>query len=203
MDIYRHDDALRERGFRVIAGIDEAGRGPIAGPVVAGAVILPGGLRLEGLRDSKLVPEAERKTLFLHILSSAIDIGIGICDVDMIERVNILNATRLAMGAAVRNLSLRPDLLLIDAVEVPAIPLKQFNPVKGESKSALIAAASIVAKVARDSLMYHYHEIYPEYGFDRHKGYCTEGHMKMLRLHGPSRIHRKGFQKVMSLSLPF
>lgn len=204
MDIYQYDDSLRqENGFIRIAGIDEAGRGPIAGPVVSAAVVLPQGKRFSGLRDSKLVPENERETLFLEILAYSDAIGIGICNVDVIDRLNILGATRLSMETAVKDLGIKPDLLLIDAVKVPSVDIKQITPFKGESKSSHIAAASIVAKVVRDRCMYYYHSIYPEYGFDRHKGYCTKEHIRMIQIHGPCPIHRKTFKKVLSLTLPF
>lgn len=202
MDIYEYDNSLRGPDLRIV-GIDEAGRGPLAGPVVAAAVALPSGKRFKGLRDSKLVPEHERKSLFFELLQHALDIGIGIIDVDVIDRVNILRATRLAMESAVKNLSLKPDILLIDTLSVPSIDIKQVSIIKGELKSALIAGASIVAKFTRDSLMSYYHSIYPEYGFNRHKGYCTEEHIKMIQIHGPCPIHRKSFKKVLSLGLPF
>lgn len=202
-DLYRFDDSFRRTSGKRVAGMDEAGRGPIAGPVVASAVILPEGKRFDGLRDSKLVPETERKRLFFEILAYSLDIGIGMAGEEAIERFNILGATRLAMEAAVMNLSTKPDFLLIDAVKIPSLKIGQSSPFKGESKSASIAAASIVAKFVRDSLMSYYHGIYPEYGFDRHKGYCTEEHIKAVRTYGPCPIHRKGFQKVMTLTLPF
>jgi ribonuclease HII len=203
VDLYRYDESFRGEGFRRVAGIDEAGRGPVAGPVVAAAVVLGGHVRLKGLRDSKKVPERERLHLFNEILYSASDIGIGISEVDVIDRVNILEATRLAMGAAVLDLLERPDLLLIDAVSLPSVGIKQVCPYKGESKSAAIAAASIVAKVTRDSIMLHYHSLYPEYGFDRHKGYFTRDHMRSIMAHGPCPLHRKSFRGVMTLALPF
>lgn len=203
MDIYRHEEPFREQGFQGIAGIDEAGRGPIAGPVVAAAVVLPEDVRIEGLRDSKKVPEKQRKFLFYEILYSASDIGVGISDVDVIEKVNILGATRLAMEAAVNDLANRPDLLLVDAVKLPSVHIRQVSLFKGESKSASIAAASVVAKYVRDCLMSHYHKNYPEYGFDRHKGYGTREHISKIMVHGPCPLHRKSFRKVMSLMLPF
>jgi len=203
MDLYEFDDGFRGKGYKRVAGIDEAGRGPIAGPVVAGAVVLPSVRRFKSLRDSKLVPEPERKRLFFEILAHSIDIGVGIVGVDEIERLNILGATRLAMATAVRNLSTKPDIVLIDAVKIPSLEIEQITPFKGESKSASIAAASIVAKYIRDSLMGFYHALYPQYGFDRHKGYCTEEHIKALNTYGPCPIHRRGFRKVMTLSLPF
>ncbi|MBI4824357.1 MAG: ribonuclease HII [Nitrospirae bacterium] len=204
MDIYQYDDFQKqENGIKTIAGIDEAGRGPIAGPVVSAAVILPQGKRFPGLRDSKLVPEKERETLFFEILAYSNAVGVGICDVDVIDRLNILRAVRLSMEIAVKDLGIKPDLLLIDAVRIPKVDIKQITPIKGESKSAHIAAASIIAKVVRDRCMYYYHNIYPEYGFDRHKGYCTKEHIRMIQIHGPCLIHRKTFKKVLSLTLPF
>jgi ribonuclease HII len=203
VDLYRYDESLRERGYKRIAGMDEAGRGPIAGPVVAAAVALHEGAKVPRLRDSKKVPEEEREELFIKVLENAADIGIGISSVDTIERFNILQATKMAMASAVENMMEAPDLLVIDAIKLPSTKISQISMIKGESKSASIAAASIVAKFVRDRLMLHYHGIYPEYGFDRHKGYCTEEHLRNLALYGPSPIHRKSFRRVMSLELPF
>jgi ribonuclease HII len=204
MGIYRFDDSFRDRGYRKIAGIDEAGRGPLAGPVVAAAVILPSSLRIEGLRDSKKIPENERQHIYQEILSSAVDIGVGISEVDVIERLNILGATKNAMEAAVKNLAKSiPDFVLIDAVKLPSLNIDQESPVKGDSLSASIAAASVVAKVVRDGLMRNYHDLYPVYGFNRNKGYGTKKHLEAIKLHGPCPLHRKGFRGVMSLELPF
>ncbi|MEW6109336.1 MAG: ribonuclease HII [Nitrospirota bacterium] len=203
MDIYQHDESFREKGFRIIAGIDEAGRGPIAGPVVAAAVILPENLKIDGLRDSKKVPEGERNGLFMEILALSADVGVGIVEHEEIDRFNILNATKLAMQKALDDLSIKPDMLIIDAVTLPLIKTKQISPVKAESKSASVAAASIVAKYVRDKIMIGYHEIYPLYNFKKHKGYCTEEHIDMIRLYGPCPIHRKTFKKVKTLDLPF
>lgn len=203
MDIYQHDESLRKKGFLRIAGIDEAGRGPLAGPVVAAAVVLIEGIRIEGLRDSKKVPEKERESLFYEILSFSKDIGIGIVGPEEIDRLNILRATRLAMQIAVDDLSTPPDILVIDAVFLPSIPIKQLSPIKGEGISASVAAASIIAKFVRDKIMIDYHRQYPDYNFEKHKGYSTREHLYMLRLYGPCPIHRKSFQRVMSLELPF
>ncbi|MDP3049329.1 MAG: ribonuclease HII [Thermodesulfovibrionales bacterium] len=203
MDIFRYDESLRQKGFCRIAGIDEAGRGPLAGPVVASAVVMPDGKTIKGLRDSKKVPEAERESLFDDILGCCLDIGVGIVDAGEIDKINILRATKHAMEEAIKALSAEPDLLLIDAVKLPHVHIKQISPIKGESVSASIAAASIVAKVTRDRLMQQYHEIYPEYGFEKHKGYCTKEHMEKLLSYGPCPIHRKSFDKVMDLALPF
>jgi ribonuclease HII len=203
MDIYQHDKAFRETGFKFIAGIDEAGRGPLAGPVVASAVILPADLRIAGLRDSKKVPEKERSSLFWNILLSSLDIGVGIVEHDEIDRINILQATRLAMTKAVADLCITPDALIIDAVALPSVSIKQFSIIKADSKSAAVAAASLIAKHTRDMIMLRYHSLYPEYNFNRHKGYGTEEHLRLLNLHGPCSIHRKSYRKVMDLELPF
>jgi ribonuclease HII len=203
MDIYQHDEALRQKGFLYIAGIDEAGRGPLAGPVVAAAVVLKKGIKIAGLRDSKKVPEAERKSLFSEIQKSSLDIGIGIVGPEDIDRLNILRATRLSMKLAVEKLSRSPDLLVIDAVSLTSIPIKQLSPIKGESVSASVAAASIIAKYIRDNIMLDYHLRYPQYNFEKHKGYSTKEHIEMLQLYGPCPIHRKSFFRVMSLELPF
>lgn len=203
MDIYQYDGSLRKEGFGNIAGIDEAGRGPIAGPVVASAVILPDNVKIEGLRDSKKVPEKERGILFWDVLSFAAHVGVGIVGNAEIDRLNILQATKLAMRNAVDDLSIVPDLLIIDAVALPSVAVRQISIIKAESKSASVAAASIVAKYVRDAIMVSYHDIYPEYNFKKHKGYCTEEHLEMVRKYGPCDIHRKTFEKVMSLQLPF
>lgn len=202
MDLYQHDESLREKGFSLIAGIDEAGRGPLAGPVVAAAVVFKTGVRIEGLRDSKKVPARERESLFSMITDTAVGVGIGIVDHADIDRLNILRATRYAMKLAVENLSLQPDLLIIDAVSLPSVPIRQLCPVKGESVSASVAAASIIAKCARDKIMTGYHELYPEYNFGKHKGYSTREHREKLREYGPCPIHRKSFCRVKSVQLP-
>ena len=203
MDIYQHDESFRTEGYNIIAGIDEAGRGPLAGPVVAAAVILPFDLKIKGLRDSKKVPEKERTSLFMKILSFSIDIGIGIVEHEEIDNINILQATKLAMQKALNELSTKPDIIIIDAVSLPSVRIKQFSPIKADSKSAAVAAASIVAKYTRDTIMIRYHEAYPEYNFKKHKGYSTEEHMNLIKLHGPCPIHRKSFRKVKDVKLPF
>ena len=203
MDIYRHDDSFRDEGFDVIAGIDEAGRGPLAGPVVAAAVILPPHIRIKGLRDSKKIPEKERTLLFWEVLISAAAVGVGIVDNREIDRTNILRATKSAMKQAVEDLAWSPDALLVDAVTIPGITFRQFPIIKGDAKSAAVAAASIIAKYVRDTLMLYYDNLYPEYNFRRHKGYCTKDHIKMIALLGPCPIHRKSFRPVISTGLPF
>jgi ribonuclease HII len=203
MDIYQYDESLRKKGFSRLAGIDEAGRGPLAGPVVAAAVVLPDNITIKGLRDSKKVPPKERASLYKIIRNSAFDIGLGIVDHHEIDRVNILGATRLAMQTAVENLALKPDLLVIDALKLPSVQIQQIYPIKGESVSASIAAASIVAKCIRDKIMLDFHLQYPDYRFDKHKGYSTREHLELLRLFGPCPIHRKSFCRVTALELPF
>jgi ribonuclease HII len=202
-DLYGYDESLRGKGFLRIAGLDEAGRGPLAGPVVAAAVVFSECIKIKGLRDSKKVPEKEREFLYGEIARLSADIGIGIVGHEEIDRLNILRATRLAMRFAVENLSNPPDLLVIDAVSLPSVRIKQFSIIKGESISASIAAASIVAKCERDRIMLEYHRQFPHYNFDRNKGYSTKDHLDMIRLYGPCPIHRKSFQRVMSLELPF
>lgn len=199
--IFLYDEEIR-RTYPLIAGIDEAGRGPLAGPVVASAVILPQGVIIDGLKDSKLLPPRQRKRVFWDIVSSSIDIGIGIVETQVIDKINILESTRLAMETAIMDLREKPDILLIDAVSLPGIKILQKSILKGESVSASISSASIVAKVIRDDIMLRYHEEYPIYNFKRHKGYCTKEHVKLLQLHGPCPIHRRSFRKVMDIGLP-
>ncbi len=203
MDIFAHDEALRKQGFFFIAGVDEAGRGPLAGPVVAAAVMLPAGLRIEGTNDSKKVPERERERLYEEIVRNAECIGIGIVEAEEIDRTDILRATRDAMTKALARLGRMPDLVLIDAVRLPHLAVQQRPIIKGDATSAAIAAASIIAKVTRDRLMLKHHEQYPHYGFDRHKGYATRDHITSIQKHGPCPIHRMSFDKVMTVPLPF
>jgi ribonuclease HII len=200
--IFSHDEILRKE-YKLIAGIDEAGRGPLAGPVVAAAVILPSGLVIRGLRDSKQTAEKDRKRLFWEIVGTADAIGVGIVEADIIDRINILQATKLAMKMAVNDLGARPDLLLIDAVRLTEVNLHQKSFIKGESVSAAIAAASIIAKVVRDDIMLDYHDRYPEFNFKGHKGYGTREHIECINAHGPCPIHRKSFCKVKDVQLPF
>ena len=176
-----------------VAGIDEAGRGPLAGPVVAAAVILPKDLFLPFLNDSKKVTEKRREVLFDEIKQNAIAYGIGIASNTLIDEINILQATYEAMREAVNALEKTPDILLVDAVHIPDINIKQVGIVKGDAKSVNIAAASILAKVTRDRLMAEYDKIYPEYGFASNKGYGTATHIAALKEIGPCAIHRKSF----------
>ncbi|MCX7794581.1 MAG: ribonuclease HII [Thermodesulfovibrionales bacterium] len=202
MSLFRFDLTYRKRGFRLVAGVDEAGRGSLAGPVVAGAVILSEGFRIEGLDDSKKLSPQKRSELFWQLILGAEDIGFGIVDVEEIERINILEATKKAMIEAINGLKKVPDIVLIDALKLP-ISTKQISVVKGDQKSASIAAASIIAKVLRDWIMEYYDSLYPAYGFKKHKGYGTVIHKKNLRIYGLCPIHRRTFGHVMELVLPF
>lgn len=184
-----------EKGFTYIGGIDEAGRGPLAGPVVAAVVVFKPGTKIEGINDSKKLSEAKRDELFEIIKEEALDYGIGIVQKDEIDEYNILNATYMAMKKAVNCLKQKPDYLLVDAAHIPDVDIEQKSIIKGDSKSISIAAASIIAKVTRDSIMYEYDKMYPEYGFASHKGYGTDQHYKAIREHGITSIHRRSFLK--------
>lgn len=179
--------------FSCICGIDEAGRGPFAGPVVAGAVVLPVGLKIEGLNDSKQVSAKRREELYEEIKEKAVSFGIGMSSPARIDEINILQATYEAMQHAVEDLDVVPDLLLNDAVTIPQVPIQQVGIVKGDARSLSIAAASIMAKVTRDRLMIEYAELYPEYGFEKNKGYGSEEHRRALKQFGPCPIHRHTF----------
>lgn len=193
------EQSARASGYTMIAGLDEAGRGPLAGPVVAAAVILPPGLLIPGLTDSKQVPEPERERLFDVIRQQAVCCGVGIVDERTIDEVNILQATIIAMEKSLAALSPCPDYLLLDAITLPRIRLPQKPLVQGDCRSHSIAAASILAKVTRDRLMLELHNKYPRYNFHKHKGYGTREHMDLLRLHGPCEAHRKSFAPVAEL----
>lgn len=179
--------------FSCICGIDEAGRGPFAGPVVAGAVILPVGLKIEGLNDSKQVSPKRREELYDIIMDQAVSVGVGMASPGQIDEINILQATYEAMKHAVADLDVVPDLLLNDAVTIPQIPIRQVGIIKGDGRSLSIAAASIIAKVTRDRMMVDYNEIYPEYGFAKNKGYGSKEHIEALKKYGPCPIHRSTF----------
>lgn len=176
-----------------ICGIDEAGRGPLAGPVVAGAVILPKGLKIPYLNDSKQLSEKKREELYDVIMEQAVSVGVGIVSTERIDEINILQATYEAMREAVGTLSYRPDVLLNDAVIIPELTIPQEKIIKGDAKSLSIAAASVIAKVTRDRMMKAYHELFPEYGFEKHKGYGSKEHIEMIQKIGPCAIHRRSF----------
>ena len=195
-DPWSFERSVRASGFSCIAGLDEAGRGPLAGPVVAAAVVLPHGLLIPGLTDSKQVPEEERERLFDVVRSQAVCFGVGIADERTIEEVNILQATIIAMERALQALTPYPDYLLLDAITLPRIPLPQKPIIKGDCRSHSIAAASILAKVTRDRLMLDLHERFPQYNFQKHKGYGTKEHLDLIREHGPCEAHRRTFNPV-------
>jgi ribonuclease HII len=182
-------------GYNLIAGLDEAGRGPLAGPVVAAAVILPKGEMIVGVNDSKKISEKKREQLFIKIQEKALAIGVGIVDNETIDKINIFNATKLAMKQAINSLKVKPDFLLIDALEIADIHIKQKSIIKGDSKSISIAAASIIAKVTRDSLVKDYEKEYPGYNFSKHKGYGTKEHYEAIEKYGITPLHRKSFLK--------
>lgn len=196
IDMLLYERRAYHQGLRRVAGIDEAGRGPLAGPVVAAAVVLPSGLELPGVKDSKMLSAAQREEFFETILRSAIAVGVGCVSEAEIDRINILQASFRAMLMAVREITPPPDFLLIDGPYTLPIMIAQQGIPRGDQLSLSIAAASIVAKVHRDRIMNEYHRLYPEYGFDQHKGYATRLHLESLRKHGACPIHRVSFRGV-------
>ena len=192
-DLLSFERQACSNGFQLVAGIDEAGRGPLAGPVVAAAVILPADLFIKGVNDSKKLSPDTRERLFDTIMSQAISVGIGMGSPELIDRINILQATRHAMLTAVTQLDPQPDYLLIDGISTISSPISQRTIKKGDSLSLSIAAASIIAKVTRDRLMRELDGIYPGYGFSGHKGYGSALHMEAIRRLGPCPIHRLTF----------
>jgi ribonuclease HII len=194
--MWSYERRYRADGIRYIAGIDEAGRGPLAGPVVAAAVILPTTFKAEGLNDSKQLTQGEREELRERIMSGALSIGVGIVDVDYIDHHNILQATYEAMRQAVRQCKPDPELLLLDAVKVPGLSIPQVPIIKGDALSHSIAAASIIAKTTRDRIMVDYAKEYPQYGFEEHKGYSAPFHYRALDQYGPCPIHRRSFKPI-------
>jgi len=196
LDTLALETQARNKGYRFIAGIDEAGRGALAGPVIAAAVILPEGLRIPGVDDSKKLSPETRERLFDVIMELAVSVGIGSGDAQLIDRINILQATRHAMLEAVTALSLQPDFLLIDGISPIETSIPQKTVKKGDSLSLSIAAASIIAKVSRDRLMRGFDQVYPGYGFAKHKGYGCLSHMEAIRLLLPTSVHRTTFAGV-------
>jgi len=180
--------------FNLLAGVDEAGRGPLAGPVVASAVILPKDFYHPEIDDSKKLSAAKRERLFKIITQVALSFSFGIVASDIIDKINILNATKLAMHEAITRLNPRPEIILIDALRIKGIPFRQISLVKGDTLSLSIAAASILAKVKRDTIMCEYHKKYPHYQFFKHKGYPTKLHRQCIKNYGPCPIHRKTFR---------
>jgi ribonuclease HII len=194
---------LREFGFRCIAGTDEVGRGCLAGPVVAACVVLDSDPTLFGVNDSKQVDPDDRVSICRLILQRARAVSVGVMEPCTIDRINILQASKMAMHDAVENLGLRPDVLLLDAVLLESLEMPQIPLIEGDRRSVSIAAASIVAKVYRDLLMESYHACYPVYDFKHNRGYATEGHQAALKTYGPSPIHRKSFEGVEEPRLLF
>ena len=195
------EEKARRQGFQVIAGLDEAGRGPLAGPVVAAAVVLPRTRSISGVADSKTLKAEQREKALSLIRKGALGIGVGIVEAEEIDRLNILQASLKAMELALQDLSLTPDCLLIDGLHTLRLPLNQQAIIKGDGRCLSIAAASIVAKVTRDRLMVDYHERYPQYNFARHKGYGTREHLQAIREHGCCPLHRQSFRTIYQLSL--
>lgn len=197
-EMTQYEQDLYNRGYHFIAGVDEVGRGPLAGPVVAAAVILPQDAFLPGLNDSKKLTEQKREELFQQITECAISIGIGIIPAKVIDEVNIYQATKQAMKQALLGLSEKPDHLLVDAMEIP-IDIPQTSIIKGDSKSVSIAASSIIAKVTRDRLMVRLSHEYPQFGFEKHMGYGTAYHLDALKKYGVTSEHRRSYAPIREL----
>lgn len=190
------ENNLHSTGLKYIAGIDEAGRGPLAGPVVVGIAIMKPDSFIEGVNDSKKLSEKKREQLYEQIISEAIDWTVGIVDQKEIDEINILNATKKALHMAISNLKVKPDRILVDALEyIDTYGIPYTSIIKGDAKIYSISVASIIAKVTRDRIMQEYDEIYPEYGFSGHKGYGTAKHIQAIKEYGPCSLHRKTFIK--------
>ena len=190
------ENLYKEKNLQYICGIDEAGRGPLAGPVVVAACIMPRNSMIEGVNDSKKVSEKKREELFEIITNEAISYGVGIIDQKEIDRINILNATKEGLTMAVKELNPRPDLIIVDAltkIDTDGIPYESI--IKGDAKCYSISCASIIAKVTRDRIMREWDQVYPQYGFIKHKGYGTAAHINAIKEYGPCPIHRKSFIK--------
>lgn len=195
MDWLEFEKEALAKGYKSVCGVDEAGRGPLAGPICAAAVILPEGVIIDGVNDSKKLSEKKRESLFDVIREQALSYSIAYATVDEIEEINILNATMLAMRRAIDGLDIKADYAMIDGNKIPPIDIDAECIVKGDAKSMSIACASILAKVSRDRLLYKYAEEYPMYGFDKHKGYGTKAHREAILKYGPCPYHRKSFLK--------
>ncbi|HZK38590.1 MAG TPA: ribonuclease HII [Clostridia bacterium] len=195
MDWHQHENEAFAQGFTTVCGIDEAGRGPLAGPVCAAAVILPKGCEIEGLNDSKKLSEKKRNALFDIITEKSLAYSIAWATATEVDQINVLQATFLAMERAVDGLSLQADMALVDGNQMPPLPLPTRTIIRGDAVSASIAAASVLAKVSRDRFMVELDRQYPEYRFAAHKGYGTKAHYEMLALYGPSPMHRQTFLK--------
>ena len=194
----RYEKELYQAGYQTIAGIDEVGRGPLAGPVVAAAVILPPGCKINGLNDSKKIPKKKHQDIYQAVMDKALAVGIGLMNSEIIDQVNIYEATKLAMKEALSKLRLKSDYLLIDAMKLD-VDIPQESIIKGDANSLSIAAASLVAKVTRDKLMTDYDKEFPGYDFAQNAGYGTKSHLQGLERHGVTPIHRKTFEPVKSM----
>ena len=195
MSLYEYDKTVKQEGYKIICGVDEAGRGPLAGPVYACAIIMKEDFIIPEVNDSKKLTEKKREALYDLILKNALDCSVAFVDEKEIDEINILNATMKAMEMAINGLMIKPDLALIDGNQNRGISLNNRTVIKGDAQSYNIAAASIIAKVSRDRFIIEMDEKYPEYGFKKHKGYGTKEHMDAIRKYGPCEIHRRSFLK--------
>ena len=195
-NLKKEENKLYEKNIKLICGIDEAGRGPLAGPVVVGAVILPENSFIEGVNDSKKVSEKKREKLYEEIVKKSIDYSVGIVDQKNIDEINILNATKLGVKLALEGLKQKPEIIMVDALNnIDTLGIPYISVIKGDAKNYCIAAASIIAKVTRDRIMREWDEVYPAYGFAKHKGYGTAEHIRIIKEIGPCILHRKSFIK--------
>lgn len=192
----QQENELRKKGFNKICGIDEAGRGPLAGPVVVASVIMPADSMIEGVNDSKKVSEKKREALYDKIIEEAISYGVAIIGQDEIDEINILNATKKGLTMSLKELTVKPDLILVDALEhIDTMGIPYESIIKGDAKCYSISCASIIAKVTRDRIMREWDKVYPEYNFAQHKGYGTAKHIEAIRQYGLCPIHRRSFTK--------
>ena len=196
INLKQYENELRNKGYKYICGIDEAGRGPLAGPVVVASVIMPENSMIEGINDSKKVSEKKREKLYDLILEEAISYGVGIIGQDEIDDINILNATKKGLTVSLKELTQKPDLIIVDALtNIDTLGTPYESIIKGDAKCYSISAASIIAKVTRDRIMREWDKIYPQYGFAQHKGYGTSAHISSIKEYGPCPLHRKTFIK--------
>ena len=196
INLKQYENELRNKGYKYICGIDEAGRGPLAGPVVVASVIMPENSMIEGVNDSKKVSEKKREKLYDLILEEAISYGVGIIGQDEIDDINILNATKKGLTISLKELTQKPDLIIVDALtNIDTLGTPYESIIKGDAKCYSISAASIIAKVTRDRIMREWDKVYPQYGFAQHKGYGTSAHISSIKEYGPCPLHRKTFIK--------
>ena len=200
IDLLKYEKELYDKGYTLICGTDEAGRGPLVGPVVAGACILPINYTLEGLNDSKKLTEKKREELYPIIIKDAIAYGVGIVSAKRIDEINIYEASREAMKLAIENMTTKPDYVITDAMPMPDYKYPVTPIIKGDAKSITIAAASVIAKVTRDHIMYEYDKLHPEYEIKSHKGYPTKKHLELLEKYGPTKDYRFTYKPVMKVA---